>query len=51
MKTLEQRQWRYFGFFIVSFVLIVDFQQANFCWIYIEKSRQKQYIMRYVVVF
>ena len=40
---------------ISNFVLIVDFEQTNFCWVYIEKintfeDKSGRYIMRYVVV-
>ena len=60
MKTLERRQWRRSGVFMVScehishFALIVNFQQANVCWVYIEKTNtfeDKIEYMRYVVVF
>ena len=61
MKTLEQCQWRYSGVFVVNcehisnFALIVDFEQANVCWIDIEKRNIFEdmiwYIMRYVAVF
>ena len=59
MKTLEQRQWRRFGVFIVNcehishFVLIVDFEQVNVCWVHMEETNtfedQIRYIMRYAV--
>ena len=61
MKTLEQCQWRHSGVFVVNcehisnFALIVDFEQANVCWIGIEKRNTFEdmiwYIMRYVAVF
>ena len=61
MKILEQCQWRRSSVFIVNyehisdFVLIVSFKQANFYWIYFEKTStfdgKIEYIMRYVVVF
>ena len=61
MKILEQCQWRRSSVFIVNyehisdFVLIVSFEQANFYWIYFEKTStfdgKMEYIMRYVVVF
>ena len=61
MKILEQCQWRRSSVFIVNyehisdFVLIVSFEQANFYWIYFEKTStfdgKIKYIMRYVVVF
>ena len=44
MKTLERCQWRHSSVFIVncehisSFVLIVEFEQANVCWVHIEKT-------------
>ena len=42
MKTVEQRQWRCSGVFIVKcehvlhIVLTVDFEKANVCWVHIE---------------
>ena len=61
MKTLERRQCCRSGVFMVNcehishFALIVNFQQANVCWVYIEKTNTFEdkigYIMRYVVVF
>ena len=42
MKTLERCQWRHSSAFIVnhehtsSFVLIVEFERENVCWIHIE---------------
>ena len=61
MKTIEWCQWLHSSVFIVnceyisSFVLIVEFEQANVCWVYIEKKNTFEekvgYIMRYVAVF
>ena len=61
MKTLERCQWRHSTVFIVNcehfstFVLIVEFEQANVCWVRIEKTNtfedKTRYIMRYVEVF
>ena len=61
MKTLERCQWRRSSVFIVncehisSFVLIIDFEQANVCCVNIEKINtfedKIRYIMRSVVVF
>ena len=61
MKTLELCHWRLSSVFIVNceyilnFVSIVDFEQANLCWVHIEKTNIFEdkigYIMRYVVVF
>ena len=61
MKTLERCLWRRSSVFIVNcehiskFVLNVDFEQANVCWVHIEKTNTFEdkigYIMRYVVVF
>ena len=61
MKTLGRCQWRRSRVFIVNcehisnFVLIVDLEQANVCWVHIEKTNTFEdkigYIMRYVVVF
>ena len=61
MKTLERCQWRHSSVFIVnreyisSFVLIVEFEQENVCWIHMERTntfRHKiEYITRYVAVF
>ena len=61
IKTLERCQWRHSNVFIVncehisSFVLIVEFEQANVCWVHIEKTNTFEdkigYIMRYVAVF
>ena len=45
MKTIERCQWRHFSVFIVncqhysSFVLIVEYEQANVCWIHIENVK------------
>ena len=40
---------------ISNIVLIVDFEQANVCWVYIEKINtfedKNGYTMRYVAVF
>ena len=42
MKTLERCKWRHSSVFIVnrehisSFVLIVEFEHGNVCWIHIE---------------
>ena len=44
IKTLERCQWRHSNVFIVncehisSFVLIVEFEQANVCWVHIQKT-------------
>ena len=61
MKALERRQWRRCSVFILNcrhisnFVLIVDFEQANVCWVHIENTNIFEgniaYIMPYVVVF
>ena len=61
MKTLERCQWRHSSVFTVncehisSFVLTVEFEQANVCWVHIEKKNIFEdkigYIMRYVAVF
>ena len=61
MKTLERCQWRRSSACIVTcelisnFVLVVDFEQANVCWVHIEKANTFEdkigYIMLYVVVF
>ena len=52
MKTLEQRQWRPTGVFIVNCELFHE--QANVCWVYIEKTTTFEdkigCIMHYVVV-
>ena len=43
MKSLEGCQWRCSSILIANcehisnFVLIVDFEQANVCWVHIEK--------------
>ena len=61
MKTQERCQWHHFSVFIVncehisSFVLIFEFEQANVCLVYIEKTNtfksKIRYIMHYVAVF
>ena len=61
MKTLGRCQWRHSLVFIVncehisSFVLIIEFEQANVCWVHIEKKNTFEdkivHIMRYVAVF
>ena len=61
MKTLEPCQWRHPVVFIAnrehisSFVLIVEFEQENVCWIHVEMTNTFGdgigYIMRYVAVF
>ena len=61
MKTLERCQWRHFSVSIVhcehisSFLVIVEFKQANVCCVHIEKKNTFEdkigYIMRYVAVF
>ena len=61
MKTLGRCQWRHSLVFIVncehisSFVLIIEIEQANVCWVHIEKKNTFEdkivYIMRYVAVF
>ena len=44
MKTLEQCHWRHSSVFIFNckhisiFALIVEFEQANVCWVHIEKA-------------
>ena len=60
MKTLERCQWRQSSIFVVnrehisSFVLIVEFEQENVCWIYIEMTNtfgdKIGYISRYVAL-
>ena len=60
-ETLERCQWHHSSVFIVncehisSFVLIFEFEQANICWVHIEKTNtfknKIRYIMHYVVVF
>ena len=48
MKTLGRCQWRHSLVFIVncehisSFVLITEFEQANLCWVHIEKKNTFQ---------
>ena len=59
MKTLKRCQWHHSSVFIVNceyisnFVLIVDFEQASFCWVHNERTNTFEdkidYIMRYVV--
>ena len=59
MNTLHKNNVN--GVFIVNcehisnIVLIVDFEQANVCWVYIEKINtfedKNGYTMRYVAVF
>ena len=60
MKTLEQCHWRRSSVYIdnckliSNFLLIIDFAQANICWINVEKINtvgdKIWYTMRYVVV-
>ena len=60
IKTLERCQLPRSSVFIVNcehisnFVLIVDFEQANICWVHIEETNSFEdkirYIMRYVVL-
>ena len=60
MKTLGRCQWRRSCVRIVNcehisnFLLIIDFEHAKVCWVYIEKlntfENKIRYIMRYVVV-
>ena len=60
MKTLERCQWRHSSVCIINceyisnFLLIIDFEQANVCWVYIEKKNifedKIRYFMRYFVV-
>ena len=60
MKTQERCQWRHSSIsnvnckHISNFLLIINFEQANFFWIHIEKKNpfedKIRYIMRYVVV-
>ena len=61
MNILEWSQWRHSSVFIVycehisSFVLVVEFEQANLFWVHIEKTNSFEdkigYIIRYVLVF
>ena len=61
IKTLERCQWRQSSIFVVnrehisSFVLIVEFEQENVCWIHIEMTNtfgeKIGYISRYVALF
>ena len=60
MNTLERCQWRRSNVYIVNckhisnFLLIIDLEQANVCWVYVENINtfedKIRYIMRYVVV-
>ena len=56
MKTLERCQWRRSSFMehFLNFLLIIDFEQANVCWVHIEKINtfedKIRYIMRFVIV-
>ena len=61
MRTLQRCQWRCSSVYIVNcehisnFPLIIDFEQAKVCWVYIEKvdtfeDKISMYIMYYVVV-
>ena len=60
IKTPERRQWRRSSIFIInckhisSFVLIVDFEQTNVCFVHIEKVNMFEdkigHIMRYVLL-
>ena len=44
MKTVERRQWRRSGVFIVKcehvshIILIADFEQADACWVHVENT-------------
>ena len=44
MKTVERRQWRRSGVFIVKcehvshIILIVDFKQVDACWVHVENT-------------
>ena len=44
MKTVERRQWCRSGVFIVKYehvshiILIVDFEQADACWVHVENT-------------
>ena len=53
MKILERCQWRHSS--VSLFFLIVKFEQANVCWVRIEKTNtfedKIRCIMRYVAVF
>ena len=61
MKTQERWHWRRSSVFIFNcehtsnFVSIFDFEQANVCWVHIEKKNTFEdkmgYIMRYLVAF
>ena len=60
-KTLERCQWHRSSVIIVNwenisnFDLIVDFEEANVCWVHIEKTNTSEgkigCVMRYVVGF
>ena len=56
MKTLERWQWRRSSFMehFLNFLLIIGFEQANVCWVHIEKVNtfedKIRYIMRFVIV-
>ena len=55
MKTLEQCQWRRSSVYVVkckhisNFLLIIDFEQAKVCWIYIEKINTFEDKIRYIM--
>ena len=61
MKALEWCQWHRSSVFIVksehilNFIMTVDFEQANFSWVHIDKTNTFEgkigYIMGYVVLF
>ena len=55
MTTLEWCHWRRSIVFLVNFVLIIDFEEANVYWGHAEKINtiedKIRYIMRYVVPF
>ena len=61
MKTPGRCGWRYSSVFIVNcahisnFVLIVEFEEANVCWVHIEKKNTFEdkigHVMRCVAVF
>ena len=60
MKTLERCQWHLFSVYIVDcehieiFLLIIDFEQTNRCWVKNKKISPFEdklwYIKRYVIV-
>ena len=61
MKTIERCQWRCSNVYIVNcehssnFLLTTEFEQANICWVHIEKIENTfedkiRYIMHYVAV-